>query len=205
MKVVKIDKYDRDMVSDIVFIHMKTFKGFFLTFMGKGFLNQLYKSYCEHRDSGILVAFDEKKEVLGFLAYSCNLSELYKFMIKKNLFLFLWYSLGAFLRKPKIFIKLLRAFLKPSESIRKEKYVELASIGVSPSRKSRGIGTILINELKNIIDFNKYSYITLETDAIENKIANNFYKKNEFILERKYTTNEGRKMNEYRFKFNEEE
>ena len=28
---------------------------------------------------------------------------------------------------------------------------------------------------------------------------NNFYKKNEFILERKYSTNEGKIMNEYRF------
>ena len=124
---------------------------------------------------------------------------LYKFMIRKRLIPFAWYSLGAFLRKPKIFMRIVRAFLKPSETKRKEEYVVLASIGVSPGVKSKGIGSKLIERLKSQVDFNKYEYITLETDAINNDGVNYFYQKNGFVLEKKFETPYGRVMNEYRF------
>lgn len=185
-------------INDIVEIHLNTFKGFFLTFMGRGFLKQMYRSYLEHMDSGILIAFERNKPI-GFLAYSKDLSGLYKYMLKKRLFIFAWFSLGAFLRSPKVFMRLLRALLKPSESIRKDRYVELSSIGVDPEFKSRGIGSRLISVLKKIVDFNEFTYIKLETDAIENDLANHFYQKNGFVLEREFVTQEGRRMNEYKF------
>lgn len=96
-------------------------------------------------------------------------------------------------------MRLVRAFLKPSESKREEKYVELASIGVAPNVKSKGIGSQLIDALKAQVDFEKYVYITLETDAVNNDEANHFYKKNGFVIEREFETNEGRKMYEYRW------
>lgn len=185
-------------INDIVEIHLNTFNGFFLTFMGRGFLKQMYRSYLEHMDSGILIAF-ERNQPIGFLAYSKDLSGLYKYMLKKRLFIFAWFSLGAFLRSPKVFMRLLRALLKPSESIRKDRYVELSSIGVDPEFKSRGIGSRLISVLKKIVDFNEFTYIKLETDAIENDLANHFYQKNGFVLEREFVTQEGRRMNEYKF------
>jgi ribosomal protein S18 acetylase RimI-like enzyme len=125
-------------------------------------------------------------------------------MIKKRLIQFAWYSFFAFLRKPSAFIRIIRAFLKPSESKRNEKYVELASIGVDPAVKAKGIGSRLITELKNKVDFSEYSYITLETDAINNDIAIHFYEKNGFILEREFQTREGRRMNEYRYSLKNE-
>ena len=166
--------------------------------MGRGFLKCLYKSFCQHKESGLLVAFDNEEPV-GFLAYSGEYSGLFKFMIKRKLIPFAWYSLWAFLRKPKVFIRLMRAFLKSNDVKREEKYVELASIGVKPKVKSKGIGTELINKLKTIVDFSVYEYISLETDAENNDIANMFYVKNGFYLSSAYDTREGRKMNEYRF------
>lgn len=41
-------------------------------------------------------------------------------------------SIGAFFRKPSAFMHIIKAFLKPGEAKRKERYVELASIGVDP-------------------------------------------------------------------------
>lgn len=196
----KIEKNEKSVIKEIVGIHLETFEGFFLTFMGKGFLNQMYCSYCTHDMSDILVAFEEDGAPIGFVAYSSDMSGLYKHMIKTRLVAFAWFSLGAFIRKPKVFMRLLRAFLKPGESKRKEKYVELASIGVDPSIKSRGIGTLLIDALKKEIDFSKYAYIALETDALNNDGANYFYKKNGFVLEMVHETHEGRKMNEYRYR-----
>ena len=198
IEIREIDSSEKSAIAEVVRIHLDTFKGFFLTFMGRGFLRQMYASYCNHKESSLLVAFEDGKPV-GFLASSATMSGLYKFMIKTRLIPFAWYSLGAFFRKPKVFMRLVRAFLKPGEASREEAYVELASIGVDPSMKSKGIGSLLIDELKSRTDLEKYAYITLETDAVNNDGANAFYKKNGFLLVREYETREGRKMNEYRY------
>lgn len=199
IEIRNVQSTEKELIDEIVSIHLSTFQGFFLTFMGRGFLYHMYCSYCEEKQSGLLVA-EENGKSLGFLAYSGDMSGLYKYMIKKKLVVFAWYGMGAFLRKPAVFVKLLRAFLKPSESKRDEVYMELASIGVNPDMKSQGIGSLLIDALKRSTDWNKYAYITLETDAINNEGANQFYLKNGFVLEREYETYEGRKMNEYRFR-----
>lgn len=199
IKIREVERHEKKTIEEAVSIHMRTFTGFFLTFMGKGFLNQMYTSYCEHENSALLVAEDEKGEVIGLLGYSSDMSGLYKFMIKKRIVAFAWYSLGAFFRKPKVFMRLVRAFLKPGESKREENYVELASIGVKPESKASGVGSKLIDELKNRVDFEKIEYISLETDAVDNEAANKFYVKNGFVLARTYETREGRKMNEYRY------
>ncbi|POP30141.1 GNAT family N-acetyltransferase, partial [Lactonifactor longoviformis] len=146
---------EKKVIQEVVNIHMNSFTGFFLTFMGKGFLNQMYSSYCKHVDSGLLVAFEEDKPI-GFLSYSGDFSGLYLFMIKTKLIFFVWFGLGAFFRKPIVFTRLIKAFLKPNEVKRKEKYVELSSIGVIPGAKSKGVGSQLIKALIEIVDFNKY-------------------------------------------------
>ena len=196
IREVKSD--EKKIIDEIVTIHLNTFTGFFLTFMGRGFLRQMYQSYCDHEESGLLVAEGDGKTV-GFLAYSSDFSGLYKFMIKTRLVQFGWYSMGAFFRRPSAFLYIINAFLKPSEVKRKEKYVELSSIGVDPNVKSKGVGSKLIEKLKKLVDFEEYAYITLETDAVNNEGAIHFYEKNGFIRERMFVTDEGRKMYEYRF------
>lgn len=196
IREVKSD--EKKIIDEIVTIHLNTFTGFFLTFMGRGFLRQMYQSYCDHEESGLLVAEGDGKTV-GFVAYSSDFSGLYKFMIKTRLVQFGWYSMGAFFRRPSAFLHIIKAFLKPSEVKRKEKYVELSSIGVDPNVKSKGVGSKLIEKLKKLVDFEEYAYITLETDAVNNEGAIHFYEKNGFIRERMFVTDEGRKMYEYRF------
>ncbi len=194
----KVKENDKNAIKQIVDIHLATFEGFFLTFMGRGFLKQMYTAYTKHTKSDIFVA-EKDERVVGFLAYSEDMSGLYKYMIKHRLIQFAWYSLGAFVRKPKVFMRLIRAFLKPSESQRNESYVELASIGVHPDAKASGIGSSLIEALKNAVDFEAFEYITLETDALDNEAANKFYTKNGFQIVREFETHEGRKMYEYRY------
>ena len=192
-------KYDeKKLINDIVTIHLNTFTGFFLTFMGRGFLNQMYTSYCDYEEAGLLVA-EEDGKAIGFLAYSSNFSGLYKFMIKTRLIRFGWYSIGAFFRRPSAFMHIISAFLKPGEAKREEKYVELSSIGVDPNNKSKGIGSLLIDSLKRKVHFTKFAYINLETDAVDNEVAIHFYEKNGFVRKRMFETDEGRKMYEYRF------
>lgn len=199
-RIREISNTEPNIIEDVVKIHLSTFQGFFLTFMGRGFLRQMYRSYCEHEKSGLLVAFGEiDQSTNGFLAYSNDMSDLYKHMIKKKLIYFAWYSIGAIFRKPASFHRLIRAFLKPSEAKGAVSFVEISSVGVKPDAKSKGVGSQLINELKNRVDFSTYKYIRLETDAVGNELANHFYKKNGFEVQRVFMTREGRMMNEYRY------
>jgi hypothetical protein len=61
------------------------------------------------------------------------------------------------------------------------------------------VGSKLIDYLKEMVDFDTYAYINLETDADNNENVNRFYLKNDFVLIKTFTTAEGRRMNEYRY------
>ena len=198
MEILENPTLSKKELDDVVKIHMETFEGFFLTFLGKGFLTQMYKGFIDHTNSGLIVAKYNGK-IVGVLAYSEDLSAFYKYLINTRLISFAWYGLGATIRKPSTMFRLVRAFLKPSETKRGEKYVELSSIGVLPEVKGQHIGTYMIDKLKEIFDEDKYEYINLETDAENNNGANLFYVKNDFKLVRSFETPEGRKMNEYRW------
>ncbi len=187
-------------VNDIVEIHMSTFTGFFLTFLGWGFLKTLYKGFMEHPSSGVIVALEDDK-LVGFCAFSEDLCGFYEFLIRKKFLQFAWFAVGAFFRKPKVLFRLLRAFTYSDESKREEAYVELSSIGVSPEVKNKGIGSKLVKKLCEITDKEKFEYIKLETDRDDNERANHFYQKNGFVLDHSYETPEGRGMNEYRYYF----
>lgn len=190
---------DLNCIGEVVEIHLATFKGFFLTFLGKDFLKLLYTGFINHNKSNLIVAYDEN-EIVGFLAYSEDMSSFYKYLIKNKLFAFGWCAFKAFLRKPSIIYRLLSAFGKSDEVKRNENYIELSSIGVKPNKKGQHIGSQMIDYLKGNIDFNVFSYISLETDAVDNEYANRFYLRNNFNLFNTYSTKEGRKMNEYHFR-----
>ncbi len=66
ISVREVQSNEKKLINEIVSIHLNTFEGFFLTFMGRGFLNQMYKSYCDYEYAGLLVAEDGNK-TLGFL------------------------------------------------------------------------------------------------------------------------------------------
>ena len=163
-----------------------------------GFLDALYKGYLSDERSGIIVAEDNGR-LAGFIAYSNDYPNFYKGLIKNHLFRFAFCSMGAALRHPSLIKRLLGAFKKSDSVVKSEKYVELASICVEPKMGKKGIGSQLIDHLKEMVDFNKYAYINLETDAVNNDAVNRFYVKNGFKLARSFSSAEGRKMNEYRF------
>ncbi len=179
-------------------LHMKAFPDFFLTQLGLPFLKTLYSGYMEDERAGILVA-EINGKVVGFIAYSNEYSRFYKGLLKRHLLRFAFCSILAAIRHPSFVKRLLGAFKKSDEVKKEEAYVELASICVDPKIEGKGIGSKLIDYLKGIIEFSKYKYINLETDANNNDDVNEFYIKNGFQLARSYVTAEGRKMNEYRY------
>ena len=53
--VRSVDAKEKALIKDIVNIHIRTFEHFFLTFMNKGFLKTMYRSYCENENAELLV------------------------------------------------------------------------------------------------------------------------------------------------------
>ncbi len=190
---------NRKRAVEVVDVHMQSFTGFFLTFLGRGFLRQLYQGFIEHNRSGILAAVGDNNRIIGFLAYSEDLSGFYQYLIKKHLLAFSWYAFLGFLRNPRICFRLFGAFFYSREAKRQEAYMELSSLGVLPDLEGAGVGSRLIEGLKKKAEGGKSQYIKLETDSVNNERVNQFYVKNGFILDHSYLTREGRKMNEYRF------
>ena len=183
-------------VEQIVAIHLSSFPGFFLTFLGKGFLKYLYKGFMLHPDSGILVAKEESR-VVGFLAYSTELSKFYAFILKRYFFPFAWYGFLGALRSPKSILRIIRALTYPSAKETDEKYIEISSIAVDPTIQTKGIGSGLIKYLLEMFKASEFKVIRLKTDAENNEAANTFYQKNGFEIEHVSKSPERRKMNHY--------
>ena len=194
----ELNKTDEKYISAIANLHKKAFPGFFLTQLGKAFLQALYTGYLEDVDSGIFVA-EEKGILIGFVAYSMNYPKFYKELIRNHVVKFMLCSVGAVLRHPSFAKRLFGALRKSDDVTKPELYVELASICVSPTMNGHGIGTALVDYLKHRVDFSKYAFVNLETDADGNEAVNHFYQKNGFRLALQYVTKEGRRMNEYRY------
>lgn len=199
VKIYELDKSSKT-VDKIVEIHVEAFSDFFLTQLGKPFLKTLYQGYIDDENSGVIIAESKNsKEILGFIAYSKDYSRFFAELKRKHLLKFAFCSVGAAVRHPSFIKRLLGAFKKSNEVKRSEKYVELASIGVNSAVQGKGIGGRLVDYLISIVDYDKYEYISLETDALDNEAANRFYQKKGFKLSREYSTAEGRRMNEYRY------
>ena len=194
-----IEPTQKDILDKIVDMHIASFKGFFLSSMHHGFLRTLYRSFTEHKSSELLVAFDGDTAV-GFIAYSWDTRGIYRYMLSRHFFTFFWYSFLSFVRRPSIVKKLFSALSMPKNSKRDEHYCKIFSIGVDPARHGEGIGSMLIDTLKHRIDFSKYAYITLETDAYNNDYANKFYLDNGMTLSSVFVTAEGRVMNKYHYR-----
>ena len=198
MEIKQIDSADKQAIESIVTLHKKTFSGFFLASMNRGFLRYLYRSVCEYEDGTLLTAVDGDR-IIGFIAFGKNISELYKHMIKKHLFPFMWHSFLAFLRKPSICGKLFRALRMPKRTKRDNNTVKVSSISVDPDYREQGVGSMLLDAMKERVDFDTIDYVTLETDKIDNDPANAFYIKNGFKLSYVFETPEGRIMNVYHY------
>lgn len=188
-------------ISSVVGIHLATFPGFFLTFLGPGFLKVLYQGFLEHYNSELLVARQETDgAIMGFAAYSNNISQLYRYLLRHHTLSLGWYAFLGFLRRPSVFFRLLRALKQPGDCQRAEAYATLSSIGTYPDHKRKGVGSALLDAIKQQVDFSQVAYLMLQTDAKDNEAVNAFYISNGFVLHGCHTTREGRKMNEYRFR-----
>jgi ribosomal protein S18 acetylase RimI-like enzyme len=190
----------RPMLSDdlqqIVEVHLKSFSGFFLTFLGRDFLTLLYGNMQNDSEGVILVACRDG-QIKGFVAGVTRQSGFYQHLIKKRRWTFALAALKALFRRPNIAPRLLRALKRPVEVQQASAEACLMSIAVRPESEGKGIGKQLVEAFCKELAGHGAAAVCLTTDRDNNDRVNRFYQGLGFRLSRVFVTPEGRPMNEY--------
>jgi len=195
--IVKKDiETGKEIIEEIVKIHLDGFKGFFLSFLGPAFLRLLYKCIASDENGILLVTYIDER-IIGFVSGVTDQKSFYEKLLRTKIFHFARASLVAAFKKPKIIMRLLRALKRPEDTTQMSSKTCLMSICVHPDYQGLGLGKILIQEFCEELVKRGISSVCLTTDRDNNDNVNKFYQKLGFRLVRSFITNEGRPMNEY--------
>ena len=184
-------------VDSVVQIHLSSFAGFFLSFMGPSFLREFYKSTLSDK-TGIALISTQADEIAGFAVGTTEPHGFYRRIILNNWHHFLTASLMPILKKPQTMFRLARRLLTSVQSNYIENEALLLSIAIHPSRQGQGIGKQLIKGFSTEAGIRGAASISLTTDKLNNDMTNHFYIRTGFSHARSFITAEGRQMNEYR-------
>lgn len=183
-------------VAMLVAIHLRSFQGFFLTFLGSAFLHELYIAIITDR-SGIGFVAQSQDSVIGFVVGIEQPDGFYRRLLHQRWWRFAFAALRPLLSRPLILPRLLRAFSAPATVNHTDKRGTLMSIAVSPDAQGSGVGKKLVQAFLQEAAYRGLYQVDLTTDRENNEIANRFYQKLGFVCVRSFTTPEGRAMNEY--------
>ncbi len=183
-------------VEAVVEIHLRTFPGFFLSFLGPDFLALLYRSIQAAPEGVVLVAIGEEG-IQGFAAGVTSQESFYRRLLRKHWWRFAMSALGAASRRPSVIPRLLRALRRPSETGQSAAPAALMSIGVRPESEGKGIGGLMIESFCREMATRGVTDICLTTDRDDNAHANRFYERHGFHVSKSFVTPEGRAMIEY--------
>lgn len=192
-----IQRMEQSDVDAVTRIHQRAFPGFFLTFLGPRFLRLLYASIVDEPTGVAFVALGGNGVVEGFVAGVTEQAGFYRKLIRRRVIAFALAAGAAFVRRPSIGARLLRAFSRPSKAAESSAPASLMSISITPGTQSRGLGTALVRAFDEELRQRGVSAYCLTTDRDGNDAANRFYVKLDFVLSRTFVTPEGRRMNEY--------
>jgi ribosomal protein S18 acetylase RimI-like enzyme len=190
-------KMTKQNVRDVVAVHLASFAGFFLSFLGPRFLSTFYAGVCSDPDGISLVCINTSGNVSAFIVGTVNPRGFYSRLLRKDWLKFSLASLPAVMRKPSIIKRVARAVFHPSENPGGPDVAGLLSIGVLPECQGSGVGRILVNRFLEEAAKRGCARVFLTTDRDKNDATNAFYKNLGFIIGRQYRTREGRNMNEY--------
>ena len=183
-------------IASIVRVHLESFPGFFLTFLGPTFLRELYGATLTDPD-GIGFVAECPTGISGFVMGTAHPAGFYRRLLRQRWWRFALASTKAVIRRPSIAPRLLRAFSMSEQATQHQARGTLMSIAVRPQCQGQGIGQALVGAFLEEAFHRKLRQIDLTTDRHSNDAANRFYQKLGFVCERTYETPEGRAMNAY--------
>jgi ribosomal protein S18 acetylase RimI-like enzyme len=181
-------------VEEIAIVHLKTFKNFFLSTLGKSFLITYYKSCIQYKEAVSLCAVDENSTIVGFCFGSLSAIGFHKKLILNNMIPFALQSIRILFSKPKAIIRLSKNLKKATNPKDDGDYAELLSIGVLVEKKGLGIGKGLIIEFEKKCKIEKIKRISLTTDYNSNDAVLKFYKSMGYDNYYEFVTYPNRKM-----------
>ena len=184
-------------IDQVVRIHLASFPGFFLSFLGPRFLSLYYSGVCEAPEGIAFVSLTPSAEPAGFVAGTSNPRGFYSRLLKRDWLRFSFASVRALFRRPSAILRVSRALSHPSRNPGGDEVAGLFSIGVSPELQGTGAGKTLVQAFLNEAKRRSCRKVFLTTDRDGNDTVNAFYRKMGFCVEREYATPEGRRMNEY--------
>lgn len=171
----KILLLQQEYSNQVAALHISGISTGFISSLGLGFVTALYESIAEDDNSFGFVAVEDDK-VLGFVAFSTNLSKLYKYVILKKGFKFA-FILARKLMSVQAIKKVWANLFYPKKMKQMDlPDAELLSIAVAPEGRGKGLAKQLTEAgfeecQKRGID--KVKVLV----AAENQAANKLYQK----------------------------
>ncbi len=184
-------------IPSVVGVHLASFQRFFLTFLGRSFLEHLYLEIAKDPTGVFFVATSRDGTLLGFAAGVQHLPEFYRRLKTERLLTFAMASIRAALRRPSIIPRLLRARSAPRQASDASCSATLMSIAVAPEAKGLGAGKLLIHAFLKEMARRGIPQISLTTDRDNNEATLGFYQGLGFSLVREFQTQEGRWLCEF--------
>lgn len=192
-----IRKIQSSDVSHVVDVHLSSFPGFFLSFLGSRFLSLFYSGICSAPEGIAYVYLNNSGFPAGFVAGTSNPGGFYSRLLKRDWLKFALASIIPVLKKPSVIGRVARAVSHPSGNPIGDDVAGLFSIGVLPELQGTGAGKQLVQAFLDDAKQRGCKRVFLTTDRDNNEAVNSFYEKLGFEIERQYVTPEGRRMNEY--------
>lgn len=183
-------------IDSIVKIHIHSFKGFFLTFLGENFLKVMYEAFITEMHGLTIVAVDSEGRVIGFAAGTLTPAEFFFTLRKKRWFTFLIAAIPSIARKPfKVLRKLYYAmFYKGDKPTTLQQTALLSSIAVLPAMAGKSVGKALLADFEKQIMLAGVNCLYLTTDKHGNDAVVGFYTKAGYQIESEFTQPDGRLM-----------
>lgn len=176
-KIVLLNKHDSFQAAQL---HVLGISTGFISSLGEKFVTALYEAVAEDKNSFGFVAVEDDK-VIGFVTFSTNLSKLYKHVVLKKGFKFI-FVLAKKIFSWRVIKKVWDNIFYPSKMKKMNMPdAELLSIVVARIGQGRGIGKELIK--KGLEECRRRGFDKVKVlVAVENEAANKLYQKCGFEL-----------------------
>lgn len=161
--------------SQVASLHISGISTGFISSLGLGFVSALYESIAEDENSFGFVAVEDEK-VLGFVAFSKDLSKLYKYVIVKKGLCFALLLAGKMLSLRRI-KKVFETLFYPGRTKKMDlPCAELLSIVIGGTERGKGLATTLIG--KSLAECSRRGVEKVKVlVAADNEPANKLYSK----------------------------
>jgi GNAT superfamily N-acetyltransferase len=170
-------------VDAVVALHLAAFPGFFLSLLGRRFLQLLYTGFMV-QPSGVCLVARDGSAILGFAAGTTDPKAFFSALLRRQAITFALAAVPGLLRNPAFVARKCIGALtyRGEEPKRLSGAALLSSLAVSPAAQGRGVGRSLARAFAAEARARGADAVYLLTDEKENERTNRFYVQCGFAL-----------------------